>query len=72
MPEMTGVQLIQEIRKISSTLPVILCTGYSETVTKESAHYYGVTEFLMKPINIHDLAKTIEAVLSKRNPREGR
>ena len=67
MPEMTGVQLTQEIRKISSTVPVILCTGYSETVTEHSAHYYGVTEFLMKPINIHDLAKTIEAVLSKCN-----
>ncbi len=67
MPEMTGVQLTQEIRKISSTLPVILCTGYSETVTEHSAHYYGVTEFLMKPVNIHDLAQTIAAVLAKRN-----
>ena len=67
MPEMTGVQLTQEIRKISKTLPVILCTGYSETVTEQSAHYYGVTEFLMKPVNIHDLAQTIAAVLSKRN-----
>ena len=67
MPEMTGVQLIQEIRKISSTMPVILCTGYSETVSEDSAHYYGVTEFLMKPINIHDLAKTIAAVLSENN-----
>ncbi len=63
MPEMTGAQLAQEIRKISSTLPIILCTGYSETVTEQSASYYGITSFLMKPVNVHDLAKTVHEVL---------
>ena len=61
MPEMTGVQLTQEIRKINTTVPVILCTGYSETVTEHSAHYYGVTEFLMKPVSIQDLSKTTKS-----------
>ncbi len=66
MPEMTGVQLTQEIRRISDTIPVILCTGYSETVTEQSASYYGITGFLMKPVNVYDLAKLINTVLPKR------
>lgn len=66
MPEMTGVQLTKEIRRISNTIPVILCTGYSETVTEQSTSYYGITGFLMKPVNVYDLAKLINTVLPKK------
>lgn len=65
MPEMTGVQLIQEVRKVDSTLPIILCTGFSEVVTKQSASYYGINSFLMKPVNIHDLAGAVAEILSQ-------
>ena len=64
MPEMTGVQLAEEVRKINHAIPIILCTGYSETVTKKSADYYGITRFLMKPVNIQDMAETVHEVLS--------
>lgn len=69
MPGMTGVQLAQEIRKINKTMPIILCTGYSEIVSEYSAAYYGITSFLMKPVNIHDLARAVDAVLA--STREG-
>ena len=64
MPEMTGAQLAQEIRKIDANIPIILCTGYSETVTEQSAKYYGITNFLMKPINIGDLGNAVAQALS--------
>ena len=64
MPEMTGVQLVEEVRKVNSTLPIILCTGFSEVVTEKSARYYGINHFLMKPVNIHDLAKTVAEALN--------
>ncbi len=63
MPEMTGVQLIAEIRKTGATLPVLLCTGYSETVTEQSASHYGITRFCMKPVTIADLAWAVHEVL---------
>ncbi len=65
MPEMTGAQLAQEVRKINACIPIILCTGYSETVTEQSANYYGINTFLMKPVNVHDLAHTVHDVLGK-------
>ncbi|MDD2467630.1 MAG: PAS domain S-box protein [Desulfobulbus sp.] len=65
MPEMTGAQLSQEVRRMNPSIPIILCTGYSETVTEQSANYYGITSFLMKPVNVHDLAKTVHDVLGK-------
>ena len=64
MPEMTGTQLIQEIRAGGSIVPVILCTGYSETITEHNIGYYGISKLLMKPVNIDDLAKGVDAVLS--------
>jgi PAS domain S-box-containing protein len=70
MPEMTGVQLIQEIRAIGATLPVILCTGYSETVIAQTIAYYGITRLLMKPVSIDELARTVDDVLGAAERRD--
>jgi CheY-like chemotaxis protein len=66
MPEMTGVQLIQKIRQLDKNLPTILCTGYSEVVSEQSAAYYGISQFLMKPVNTSDLAQAVITVLANR------
>ncbi len=46
MPGMTGVTLAAELLKLRPDLPVILCTGYSETVSRETAQEVGIREFL--------------------------
>jgi PAS domain S-box-containing protein len=66
MPEMTGVQLVSEIRKLNPKLPVILCTGYSETVSEQSIQYFGIAKFLMKPITRQNLAWSVHEVLRDR------
>ncbi len=63
MPVMTGDKLAQEFMKIRPDIPIILCTGYSEHMTEEKAKELGIREFLMKPFEIEDLAKTIRKVL---------
>lgn len=63
MPEMTGDKLSQEILKIRPGLPVILCTGYSETVSPEQAKLSGINHYLIKPVNKKLLAETIRKVL---------
>ena len=63
MPEMTGIQLITEIRKINLTIPVILCTGYSETVTARTTEEFGINGFLMKPVPLNELAQIVSEVL---------
>ena len=63
MPEMTGVQLAADIRAINQTLPLILCTGYSEAVTAQTAKRLGITNILMKPITRSELARTVHRVL---------
>jgi CheY-like chemotaxis protein len=63
MPEMTGVDLCREILKIRPDMPIILCTGFSEIITKEKAIEMGIREFLMKPVLIKDMAKTIRKLM---------
>ena len=63
MPNMTGMDLAQELMKIRPDIPVILCTGHSETISPETAKQAGIKEFLMKPIAKHDLARAVRRVL---------
>ncbi|MBN1849488.1 MAG: PAS domain S-box protein [Deltaproteobacteria bacterium] len=70
MPKMTGAELSKEILKIRPDLPIILCTGYSETITKDEAKAIGIREFLIKPIIMSKMAKTIREVLEKAMQNE--
>lgn len=63
MPKLTGIKLALELIKIRPGTPIILCTGFSEQVSEETAVNFGISEFVMKPVNIRKLAKTIRKVL---------
>ncbi|ETW99807.1 MAG: hypothetical protein ETSY1_13665 [Candidatus Entotheonella factor] len=67
MPEMTGVNLVEQLRRVQSDIPIILCTGFSHLVNAETAHALGVEAFVMKPEGTRDLAVTIRRVLDKRD-----
>jgi PAS domain S-box-containing protein len=63
MPNMTGEKLARELLKIHSGIPIILCTGFSDQLTKEEAIEIGISEFIMKPIAMNQMAKTIRKAL---------
>jgi len=63
MPHMTGKELATEILKINPELPIILCTGFSETISEEAAKHIGIQAFILKPIVMSDLAQTMRKVL---------
>ena len=66
MPIMTGGKLAEEMIKIRSDIPVILCTGFSEMMSKEKAAALGIKGFLMKPVVMRDLSKIIRDVLDNK------
>ena len=63
MPHMTGDRLAQKLIDIRPELPVILCTGFNESITEEKALSMGIQKFVMKPVIKNELASTIRAVL---------
>jgi PAS domain S-box-containing protein len=65
MPTMTGERMAKEMMEIRQDIPIILCTGYSERITREEAIEIGIKEFVLKPFRINDFAKTIRKVLDE-------
>ncbi|MFH1488682.1 MAG: ATP-binding protein [Pseudomonadota bacterium] len=63
MPEMTGFELAGNLKKIRPDIPIILCTGFSETAELRKAGVVGITEMIVKPLVISDLARTVRDVL---------
>ncbi|MCJ7618001.1 MAG: hybrid sensor histidine kinase/response regulator, partial [Desulfobacterales bacterium] len=65
-PRMTGEILAKEVLRIRPDIPFILCTGYSDMITEETARALGIRAFVMKPIMMRDLAETIRKALDKK------
>jgi PAS domain S-box-containing protein len=63
MPNMTGIELQKELVAIRQDIPVILCTGFGQTVSEENAKAMGIKQLIMKPFLKIEIAKTIRRVL---------
>lgn len=53
---------------IQKDIPIILCIGYNDKITKETAMKTGVCPFVNKPFSIHELADKIQDVVNKKIP----
>ena len=65
MPEMTGEQLAREALSIRPDIPIIICTGFSDKINKEVAETMDIKGFLLKPISMSKLARTVRTVLDE-------
>jgi PAS domain S-box-containing protein len=65
MPAMTGFDLSQRMLAIRPDIPIIICTGYSSTVSEEKAKAMGVRGFAMKPLAIKEISTLIRKVIDK-------
>ena len=63
MTGMTGDALAKELISIRPNLPVIICTGYSQSIDQERAKQIGIKAFVMKPILINEIAAAVRKVL---------
>ena len=62
MPELTGIEMAAWMRQTSPELPIILTTGYSDTIGSKEADEHGVG-FLKKPVEADNLAKCVAEFL---------
>ncbi len=65
MPELSGANLAKEILQIRPDMPVILYTGYSETLAEDEARSIGIRDFALKPLTVRDMAERIRRALKK-------
>lgn len=62
MPQMFGDILAAELLKIRPDLPIIICTGFSDKLTPETATAMGIKHVFTKPLDIKELGVAIRAI----------
>lgn len=65
MPVMTGLELIEKLRKNEGTkeIPVIMLTARSFTIEQEQKEQLQISECLSKPFSPKELLRSIEDIL---------
>ena len=66
MPKMDGIRLLEEIKKISPDVPVILLTAYATIETAVEAIRKGAYDYLTKPFRRERILLTIDKVMKWR------
>jgi PAS domain S-box-containing protein len=67
MPGITGDALIAAVSRLRPDIPVVLCTGHSETIDEDEARDLGIGAFLLKPVHTGLLLDTLERLLASRS-----
>ncbi|SMC27578.1 PAS domain S-box-containing protein [Desulfacinum hydrothermale DSM 13146] len=65
MPKVTGKRLAHEVRALRPNLPVILTSGYSDSIGSEEARLAGFSAFVKKPYRALEMAQTVREVLDR-------
>lgn len=67
MPQLTGLDLIDEIRRIRADMPVILCSGYTDFLDRMNISDLGVQGLIRKPISRRMLAEAVSRLLPQKS-----
>ncbi len=65
MPKITGEELARELLKLSPDIPIIVCTGYSSSISPESSSAIGISALLQKPLTPDELSRVVRDVLDQ-------
>ncbi len=63
LPDMSGLDAYDLIREIDPRLPVIIITAYATTETAIEAMKRGAFEYLLKPLDLHQLRDVVDRAL---------
>jgi response regulator RpfG family c-di-GMP phosphodiesterase len=66
MPEMDGIELIREARKVDPSLVPIVMTGYATLETARAAVKEGAYDYVLKPFNLSEIKLAVSNALERR------
>jgi two-component system response regulator RegA len=71
MPGMGGLDLVQELRAVDSSMKIVMLTGYGSIPTAISAVKRGADYYLSKPIDVDQILAVYENLESAAAESEG-
>jgi response regulator RpfG family c-di-GMP phosphodiesterase len=66
MPNMTGIELLQQVRQVDQDAAVIVLTGAADVKTAIESLKLGAYDFIMKPVNVDELLIAADRALERR------
>jgi len=66
LPEMNGLQVLQQIRGLNPNVPVVVVTGETSDDIRRSCERLGVHDYLSKPVHYDQLSAALRHALTDR------
>ncbi|MFA5904818.1 MAG: response regulator [Desulfobacula sp.] len=63
MPEMDGLTVLRDIKRVKPTLPVLIITGYASVNSAIQAMKLGAANYIEKPFEPDELARAVSGVI---------
>ncbi len=70
LPDLTGIDLLKELKKLTPQLPVVLMTGYGDIKTAVQAIKLGAFEYVTKPINPDEILIITKSALASGSSKK--
>ena len=71
MPGMDGIEVLKQIKKISSETPVIIITAYSRVQSAVEAIKLGAYDYLSKPFDNDEIVITVQKGYQRKGDAAG-
>ncbi len=69
MPDLSGVDVLKEIKKIDPHTECIILTGYETVETARAAVRYGAADYLNKPFDVFSIRELLERCIARRQQK---
>ncbi len=66
MPDMDGIEVIKQIRRIDNDIAIVVFTGYPSVDTAVEALKLEVSDYVQKPFDIDEFREKIAAILKRK------
>jgi len=63
MPKLTGINLALELLKLNKSIPIILMSGFVDSIDEEIVYDLGIKGYITKPVRKIEIGNLIRAIL---------
>ena len=68
LPDIDGIQVLEELKRLNKECPVIMATGYASVGTSIKALKLGAEDYIIKPFRLDELNLIVERAFGKPAP----